>query len=78
MRHHSAGRLSPRQPRSEQRALAYARPAGHHDPAIGVVLDQELVEPIQQRGASDEPVVSLAFRREVDQPRRPRRWRQGY
>jgi hypothetical protein len=68
------GTLAARQPRREQRALAHARPAGRHDPAIGAILDQELVEPGQQRGASNEPLVPRSFRREIDQPRRSRRW----
>jgi hypothetical protein len=78
MRQHVAGRLAARQPGREERALAHPRPAGDHDPAIGAVRDQELIEPSQQRGASDEPDVSRSFRREVDQPRRFRRWRRGY
>ena len=57
MRHHGAGRLAPRQPRREQRALAHPRPAGHHDPALGCALDQLLIELGQQRGAPDEPDV---------------------
>jgi hypothetical protein len=54
MRHHGAGCLAPRQPCREPRALAHPRAAGHHDPVIRSVLDQQLIEPGQQRGTADE------------------------
>jgi hypothetical protein len=73
----NSGGLAPRQPGRKQRALAHPRPAGHHDPAAGGVLDQELIEPRQQRGAPDEARVARSFRREVD-PRPLRRRGRGY
>jgi hypothetical protein len=78
MWHHRAHRRPPHQPCGEERTLTHARPARHHDPAIRAVFYQQLIEPIQQRGTPDEPSVPLELRREVDDPRRSRRWRQGY
>ena len=49
----------------------------HHDPAGGAVLDQELIEPRQQRGAPDDARVSCAFCRKVE-PRPLRRRGRGY
>ena len=77
VRDHGAGAFSPVQPRCEQRAFAHARATGHHDPAVGAVLDQELIEPRQQRGTLDEARVSCSFCREVE-PRPLRRRERGY
>jgi hypothetical protein len=76
-RDHGAGAFSSVQPRGEQRALAHARPTGHHDPAVGGILDQDLIEPRQQRGAPDEARVSCSFCREVE-PSPLRRRGRGY
>src|SRR6185436_21029046 len=59
VRHHGAGHLASQKPRREQCALAHPRTTGHHDPAIGVVCDQKLIEPGQQNLAPNEPLVAL-------------------
>ncbi|MEO7730254.1 MAG: hypothetical protein ABIY55_04730 [Kofleriaceae bacterium] len=72
MWHRVARGLAPRQPLREQRALAHPRSAGHDEPAIDGLADQQLIELRQERGASHEARVSRSFCREVD-PRRFRR-----
>jgi len=66
MRHGVACRLASGQPGREQRALTHPWPTGHHDPALGRVVDQLLIKPGQQSGAAHEPRVSLPLDREAD------------
>jgi hypothetical protein len=73
MRNRGTGRLSPCQPCGEEGALAHARAAGDHDPSVGAIRDQELIEPRKVHRSPDEARVSRSFCREVDQPRRFRR-----
>jgi hypothetical protein len=59
MRHRDACRLAARQPRRQDRALAHARTAGDHDPAVAIAVDQQLIEATQQLRPSDELLVAL-------------------
>ena len=43
------------EPRCEHRALSHARSAGHHDPTVDGVRDQQLVEPGQEASAPHKP-----------------------
>jgi hypothetical protein len=58
MRHRGTGRLAPRQPGREQRALAHPRTAGDHRPAIGRAVDQQLIELGQEPRAADARLAS--------------------
>jgi len=71
MRHHGARRLASRQPRRQDGALAHPRAAGDHHPAIAAAVDQQRIEPHQQRFAPDErlvplPLVAIVERRALD------------
>jgi hypothetical protein len=61
MRNDRAGHLVTRQPRRQDRALAHAGPAGHDDPAIGIVCNQQPVELRKHDLAADESFVALPF-----------------
>ncbi len=61
VRHDPAGRLAPLQPRRQDRALAHAGPTGHHDPAVGLAVDQQPIELREHGLAADEALVPLPF-----------------